>query len=162
MKHDSKAGRLSLLLALPILVLILVFAVSCMTKRSGINVTARDELRSEIKATVSDPVRADAMLAAIDGMIVAIEKLDQTVSNQRKELYSQIREYSTSRQTVEETLMQHMEKRQVILDELLKYHYEFKSLTTVGEWKKLKKKEKKLLTTTAQAIRDRSGMKGDL
>ena len=137
------------------------YVVSCASLQPGAKMTPLEELQAEIRETVPDKARAEAMFKAVDRMVISIGKLNEIKKLQRKQLDAQILDYSTTREALEAALSLNLKKRQDIADELLKAHYEFKEQSTAKEWKLMVKKEKSALSWIVQHIReDSTGMKG--
>ena len=127
-----------------------MFAVSCASFRSGAESNELNELRSEITVTVADAARRQEMLKAVDRMVASIDELSKVNQRQREQINAQIRDYSTTRKALETTLANGLKTQQAIIDNLTKAHYDFKSQATAKEWKKLAKKEEKVLDWVVQ------------
>jgi hypothetical protein len=127
-------------------------AVSCGLLRPGGKADPVSALRTEITEMVADAARRDTMLRAVDRMLAAIERLDQLLAAQRKELETKVRDYTTTRRALETMLDRHLKARQAVWDELAKAHYEFKSTATPTEWKRLAGKEKAALASAARGL----------
>jgi hypothetical protein len=137
-------------IAIAVVALCSVFAVSCASFRSGAESNELNELRSEITVTVADAARRQEMLKAVDRMVASIDELSKVNQRQREQINAQIRDYSTTRKALETTLANDLKTQQAIIDNLTKAHYDFKSQATAKEWKKLAKKEEKVLDWVVQ------------
>lgn len=101
-----------------------------------------DALRNEVHQTVTDKVRANAILGQIDQMEGLLVELGETVVRHNEEIRTLVRDYDTIRPEIEAAFARFLEERQRFGTSLAGAHHQLKAQATAKVWKKLAKKEK--------------------
>ena len=139
--------RMNSIVLVALVLLPAMFTVSCALPESGDKATEQDKLRAEIRAVVPDASRRDSMLETVERMATHMRELRELRERHRDQLAVSVRSYKTTREQLEEQLARHLNERRVVVEKLADAHYDFKSLATEQEWKKLAGKEKKALSS---------------
>lgn len=93
-----------------------------------------NDLRDQVRLTVTDEARAEAMLAVVDKLedkLVEMAVLVADTLSAERELF---RNYDSERQQFEDLLGEAAEERQRLQRSLLDVHLEFKSYLNDDEW----------------------------
>ena len=147
-----KKQRHTTVLAPTLLLLLAVFITSCALLESDGKATEQDKLRAEIMKVVPDAPRRDSMLEAFERMAAYLSELHALGERHRDQFVGSVRNYETTRRQLEEQLTGNLNERQAVLKKFADAHYDFKSLATEQEWKKLAVMEKKSLSSVAKEL----------
>ena len=92
------------------------------------------ELRQQVRTTVTDPEREGRMLESIDRMDHKLEELATQFASVMKRKRALLKNYDSTRGELETLLIDGSYDRQRLQRSLLEIHIQFKSLLTEEEW----------------------------
>lgn len=147
-----KKQRHTIILVPALGLLLAVFITSCALLESDDKATEQDKLRAEIRKRVPDASRRDSMLEAFERMAAHLSELHALGERHRDQFVGSVRNYEITRRQLEEQLTNNLNERQAVLKKFADAHYDFKSLTTEQEWKKLANMEKRALTSVVKEL----------
>ena len=97
-----------------------------------------ENLREQVRAVVTDPTRAQDMLATVDRIDrLLIESADILADAARQERWL-FADYDSTPRDYEKLFMEASRERQRLQQTILAAHLEFKSIATLGEWQAIR------------------------
>ena len=97
-----------------------------------------ENLREQVRAVVTDPTRAQDMLATvdrIDQLLVESADILADAAQQERRLFA---DYDSTPRDYEKLFMEASRERQRLQQTILAAHLEFKSIATPGEWQAIR------------------------
>ena len=111
-----------------------------------------ENLREQVRATVHDQERADAMVASvdqIDQLLIESAKLLVEVASQERLLFTN---YDSTPRDFELLFSETSRKRQEVQEEMLDVHLEFKATATSEEWETIRPVHSSAVTARIQSL----------
>ena len=113
---------------------VLGLALSSCQLFGGASDDPMQELREQVRTTVTDPEREGRMLESIDQMDYKLEELATQFANLIKQKRALLKNYDSTRDDLETLLIDGSYDRQRLQRSLLEIHIQFKSFLTEEEW----------------------------
>ena len=113
---------------------VLGLALSSCQLFGGASDDPMQELREQVRTTVTDAEREGQMLESIDQMDYKLEELATQFANLIKQKRALLKNYDSTRDDLETLLIDGSYDRQRLQRSLLEIHIQFKSFLTEEEW----------------------------
>lgn len=113
---------------------VLGLALSSCQLFGGASDDPMQELREQVRTTVTDAEREGRMLESIDQMDYKLEELATQFANLIKQKRALLKNYDSTRDDLETLLIDGSYDRQRLQRSLLEIHIQFKSFLTEEEW----------------------------
>ena len=118
-------------------IVVAVLSLSACSMFSGDDSDPMDDLREQVRSTVHDSERADAMLASLDQLdqlLIESAQLVAEIARQERVLFAN---YDSTPQDFQAIFSEASRERQELQKAMLDVHLEFKSKATPEEWKSI-------------------------